>query len=28
VEGRKRVSAFDFVNGVRLSDNEILGAPI
>ncbi len=26
VEGRKRVSASDFVNGVRLSDNEILGA--
>jgi methionyl-tRNA formyltransferase len=28
MEGRKRVSASDFVNGVRLSDNEVLGAPI
>jgi methionyl-tRNA formyltransferase len=28
VEGRKRVSVADFVNGVRLSDNEILGAHI
>jgi len=28
MEGRKRVSASDFVNGVRLSDNEILGAHI
>ena len=28
VEGRKRVPAADFVNGVRLSDNEVLGAPI
>lgn len=26
LEGRRRVSATDFLNGVRLSDNEILGA--
>ena len=26
LEGRKRLSAADFLNGVRLSDNEILGA--
>jgi methionyl-tRNA formyltransferase len=26
LEGRKRLSAADFLNGIRLSDNEILGA--
>ena len=28
LEGRKRLSAADFANGQRLTDNEILGAPI
>jgi methionyl-tRNA formyltransferase len=28
VEGRKRVSAADFLNGIRLSDNEMFGADI
>jgi methionyl-tRNA formyltransferase len=27
IEGRKRISAADFANGQRLSENEILGEP-
>ena len=27
IEGRKRMSAADFANGQRLSENEVLGDP-